>query len=515
MVRLPAVTWSDVERRAGTDPGGPVTRLGGDDGLTVRGLVTDSRRVGPGSLFACVRGAASDGHRFAAAAARAGAAALLVDRPVDAGLPQLQVPSVRAQLGPLGALLAGDPARRLRLVGVTGSNGKTTTSTLLRGVLDAAGTRAGVVGTLGAQVGTRSRGTSLTTPEAPELHELLAWMVEAGARRAVVEASSIALDMGRIDGLTFDVAVFTGFEEDHLDHHGTVEHYWASKARLFERDRAAAGVVVVDDPWGRRLADQAPVPVTRVGSAEDADVRVLGWRTGAGGTEVLLADDTGGHRLHSPLVGRVHVTNLAAAWAAGRVLGIPATTIADGLATVAPPRGRNTVLGGDGRPVVVVDYAHTPRALAAAISTASDLCGPGGRVHLVLGARGRRDRYKRQGLGESARAADVVWLTNEGSHGEDPAAIMAELRVGLLGAAAAVRTVPDRRAAILAAVRAAGPADVVLLVGRGHETRMLDTTDPRDAVNLDDAEVANTALIAEHGLPVAADEDELAAERAS
>jgi UDP-N-acetylmuramoyl-L-alanyl-D-glutamate--2,6-diaminopimelate ligase len=317
--------------------------------------------------------------------------------------------------------------------------------------------------------------------------------------------------MGRLDGLHFDVSVFTGFEEDHLDHHGTIEHYWASKARLFERDRSAAGVVVVDDPWGRRLADQAPVPVTRVGSAGDADVRVLGWRTGAAGTEVLLGDDTGGHRVSSPLVGRVHVTNLAAAWATGRVLGVPAEAIAAGLATATPPRGRNTVLGGSGRPVVVVDYAHTPRALAAAIATARDLRGPGGRLHLVLGARGRRDRYKRQGLGESARAADVVWLTNEGSHGEDPSAIIAELRVGLMGGTAAVRTVPDRRAAISAAVRAAGSVDVVLVVGRGHETRMLDTTDPRDAVHLDDAEVVNTALIVEHGPPATAD----AAERAS
>ena len=500
---LPAVTWSDVEARVRTVPGGPVTRRGGADGLLLRGLVTDSRRVVPGSLFACVRGASSDGHRHAAAAAAAGAAALLADRPVDAAVPVLAVPSVRACLGAVGALLAGDPARELRLVGVTGSNGKTTTSTLVRGVLEAAGERTGVVGTLGAAVGRRSRGTALTTPEAPELHELLRWMADAGARRAVVEASSIALDMGRIDGLRFDVAVFTGFEEDHLDHHGTIEHYWASKARLFGRDRAAAGVVVVDDPWGRRLADQAPVPVTRVGSAEDADVRVLGWRTGAGGTEVLLADDTGGHRVSSPLVGRVHVSNLASAWATGRVLGVPAEQIAAGLAAVAPPRGRNTVLGGDGRPVAVVDYAHTPRALAAALTTARDLCGPGGRVHLVLGARGRRDRYKRQGLGESARAADVVWLTNEGSHGEDPAAIIGELRIGLLGGAAAVRTVPDRRAAISAAVRASGPADVVLVVGRGHETRMLDTTDPRDAIHLDDAEVANTALIAEHGPPAA------------
>jgi UDP-N-acetylmuramoyl-L-alanyl-D-glutamate--2,6-diaminopimelate ligase len=497
-VRLPSIPWSEVEHRARTVPGSPVTRAGGADDLTVRGLVTDSRRVVPGSLFACVRGATSDGHRHVPAAAAAGARALLVDRPVETSLPQLCVPSVRAQLGPLGALLAGDPALALGLVGVTGSNGKTTTSALVRGVLEAAGTCTGVVGTLGAQVAGYSRETALTTPEAPELHELLGAMVEAGAHRAVVEASSIALDMGRMDGLTFEVSVFTGFEEDHLDHHGTVEQYWASKARLFEPGRTAAGVVVTDDPWGRRLADQAAVPVTRVGSGADADVRVLGWRTGAAGTEVLLGDDAGGHRVRSPLVGRVHVTNLAAAWATGRALGVPPDRIAAGLAAVAPPRGRNTVLGGSGRPVVVVDYAHTPRALAAAVDTVRDLTGPGGRVHLVLGARGRRDRYKRQGLGESARAADCVWLTNEGSHGEDPVAIRAELRVGLLGSPATVRTVPDRREAITAAVRAAGPADVVLVVGRGHETRLLDTTDLRDAVHLDDAEVAAAALAAAH-----------------
>ncbi|SET53464.1 Mur ligase family protein [Geodermatophilus poikilotrophus] len=497
-MRLPRVPWSEVERRARSVSGGPVTRAGGTDDLTVRSLVTDSRLVVPGSLFACVRGATSDGHRHAPAAAARGAAALLVDRPVDTDLPVLCVPSVRAQLGPLGALLAGDPARALRLVGVTGSNGKTTTSALVRGVLDADGDCTGVVGTLGAEVGSRSRSTALTTPEAPELHEVLRWMADAGARRAVVEASSIALDMGRMDGLAFEVSVFTGFEEDHLDHHGTVEQYWASKARLFEPGRTAAGVVVTDDPWGRRLADQAAVPVTRVGSDRDADVRVLGWRTGSGGTEVLLGDDTGGHRVHSPLVGRVHVTNLAAAWATGRVLGAAPDRIAAGLAAVAPPRGRNTVLGGSGRPLVVVDYAHTPRALAAAVDTARDLTGRSGRVHLVLGARGRRDRYKRQGLGGSARAADCVWLTNEGSHGEDPAAIRGELRVGLFGSPARVREVPDRRAAITAAVAAAGPADVVLVVGRGHETRLLDTTDPRDAVLLDDAEVAATALATLH-----------------
>jgi UDP-N-acetylmuramoyl-L-alanyl-D-glutamate--2,6-diaminopimelate ligase len=492
-VSLPGIPWSALVGRARAVSGGPVVASGTPDGLVLHGLVTDSRAVTPGCLFACVRGGSSDGHRFAAAALAAGAAALLVDRPVDVDAPQLLVPSVRALLGPLGALMAGDPADRLRLVGVTGSNGKTTTSTLVRGVLQAAGECAGVVTTLGARVGDQQRGTRLTTPEAPELHDLLAWMLDAGATSAVVEASSIALDVGRVDGVHVAVAVFTGFEEDHLDHHGTIEQYWASKARLFSPERTDRAVVVVDEPWGRRLADQTRVPVTRVSATDDpsADVRVVSWRTGAEGTSLVVEDADGRHWLSSPLVGRVHVGNLAAAWATGRVLGIPAPTVAAGLATTAPPAGRNTLLRAEGGPLVVVDYAHTPRALAAALDTARELTGDGGRVHLVLGARGRRDRYKRQGLGVSARAADTVWLTNEGSHGERPEAIVEELRVGLLGGSAEVRTVLDRRSAITAAVQAAGPVDVVLIVGRGHETTMTDDGAP---VAFDDAAVARQAL---------------------
>ncbi|MGY1842780.1 Mur ligase family protein [Modestobacter sp. SYSU DS0875] len=490
---LPVVPWSAVEHRASGLTAGPVRREGGRDDLPLCGLVTDSRAVTPGALFACVRGGRSDGHRFAGAVRDAGAAALLVDHPVPVDLPQLVVPAVRPLLGPLGALLAGDPADELRLVGVTGSNGKTTTSTLVRGVLGAAGECAGVVTTLGARVGSERRNTRLTTPEAPELHALLRWMRDEGATSAVVEASSIALDVGRVDGVHVEVAVFTGFEEDHLDHHGTLEQYWASKALLFRPERADSAVVVVDDPWGRRLADQTEVPVTRVATTAEvpADVRVLRWRTGAAGTALLVADDGGLHRVRSPLVGQVHVGNIAAAWATGRSLGLDPGTVAAGIAGTAPPAGRNTLLRGAEGPLVVVDYAHTPGALAAALRTARGLSGPGGRVHLVLGARGRRDRYKRQGLGVAARAADAVWLTNEGSHGERPQAIVDELRVGLLGGAAVVRTVLDRGEAITAAVQAAGRADVVLVVGRGHETTMTDDGDP---VRFDDAEVARAAL---------------------
>ena len=488
-----AASWSDVEARVRTVIGGPVLRLGGDDDLRVTDLVTDSRAVTPGCLFACVRGGTSDGHRFAAAALAAGAAALLTDRPLDLDAPQLRVPHVRAVLGPVGALLAGDPAEQLRLVGVTGSNGKTTTSHLVRGVLAATGERAGIVTTLGARVGDGARTTSLTTPEAPELHRLLRWMVDEGATSAVVEASSIALDVGRVDAVHVQVAVFTGFEEDHLDHHGTVEQYWASKALLFTPQRADSAVVVVDGAWGRRLADQTPLPVTRVATTPDADadVRVLGWRTGVEGTRLVLADADGEHRVRSPLVGRVHVGNIAAAWATGRSLGLPPATVAAGIASVAPPAGRNTLLRRAGGPLVVIDYAHTPQALAAALQTVRDLAGPGGRVRLVLGARGRRDRYKRQGLGISARAADEVVLTNEGSHGEDPRAIVEELRVGLIGGTGVVRTELDRRTAITGAVRASGPGDVVLVVGRGHETRMTDDGAP---VHFDDREVAQQAL---------------------
>lgn len=495
-------------------------RTGPDGDPLLTELVTDSRAVTPGCLFACVRGGSSDGHRFAAAAVAAGARALLTDRPVDLDVPQLRVPSVRALLGPLGALMAGDPADELRLVGVTGSNGKTTTSHLVRGVLTAAGERAGIVTTLGAQVGDRRRGTSLTTPEAPELHRLLRWMRDEGATSAVVEASSIALDVGRVDAVHVQTAVFTGFEEDHLDHHGTVEQYWASKALLFTPERADSAVVVVDGPWGQRLAAQTVLPVTRVSTVPgvDADVRVRSWHTGIEGTRLVIEDADGVHRVLSQLVGRVHVGNLAAAWATGRTLGIEPAAVAAGLAAVAPPAGRNSLLRGDAGPLVVVDYAHTPHALAAALQTARDLAGPGGRVRLVLGARGRRDRYKRQGLGVSARAADEVWLTNEGSHGEDPRAIVEELRVGLAGGSAVVRTELDRRAAITGAVHASSGADVVLVVGRGHETRMTDDGAP---VHFDDREVARQAIDAlrtPDGLApntVAVLRDEFAGERAS
>ena len=496
-VSVPLVAWPAVEARARAVATGAVTRLGGADDLQVQGLVTDSRAVTPGCLFACVRGGRSDGHRFAEAAVAAGAAALLTDRPVPGSAPQLRVSSVRALLGPLGALLAGDPADRLRLVGVTGSNGKTTTSTLVRGVLEAAGECAGVVTTLGARVGGQQRATRLTTPEAPELHGLLRWMLDAGATSAVVEASSIALDVGRVDGVHVQVAVFTGFEEDHLDHHGTIEQYWASKALLFSPERSDSAVVVVDEPWGRRLADQTRVPVTRVAtvpgtdSYRAADVRVVSWRTGAEGTSLVVEDVDGRHWICSPLVGRVHVGNIAAAWATGRSLGLAPDVVAAGIAATAAPAGRNTMLHGAGGPLVVVDYAHTPGALAAALATARELTGPAGRVHLVLGARGRRDRYKRQGLGVAARAADEVWLTNEGSHGERPEAIVEELRVGLIGGTGVVRTELDRREAITGAVRAAGERDVVLVVGRGHETTLTDDGDP---VHLDDAEVAREAL---------------------
>lgn len=505
-VPLPSVAWSAVESRARALASGPVTRTGGADDLVLQGLVTDSRAVTPGCLFACVRGGSSDGHRFAEAATRAGAAALLTDRPVPVAAPQLRVPSVRALLGPLGALLTGDPADSLRLVGVTGTNGKTTTSTLVQGVLAATGERVGVVTTLGARVGDQQRRTRLTTPEAPELHGLLRWMLDAGATSAVVEASSIALDVGRVDGVHVQVAVFTGFEEDHLDHHGTIEQYWASKALLFSPERADSAVVVVDGPWGRRLADQTRLPVIRVATTPDADadVRVVRWRTGERGTDLVLEDAEDRYWVHSPLVGRVHVGNLAAAWATGRSLGLSWATVAAGLAATAPPSGRNTLLRADAGPLVVVDYAHTPRALAAALETARQLTGPGGRVHLVLGARGRRDRYKRQGLGVSARAADVVWLTNEGSHGERPEAIVEELRVGLIGGTGLVHTELDRRAAITGAVESAGARDVVLVVGRGHETTMTDDGAP---VAFDDAAVARQAL--------AALTDELVTERAS
>lgn len=417
----------------------------------LRAVTHDSRAVQPGDLFCCVPGAHHDGHDHAAAALQAGAVALVVERPLGLGVPEVQVASVRSAMGPLAARLLGDPSATLDVIGVTGTNGKTTTTHLLAAILNRAGRNCGMIGTLS---GVR------TTPEAPELQQLLAAFLAEGRRSVAMEVSSHALDLHRVDGTHFRVAVFTNLSRDHLDHHRDMAAYFQAKARLFEPDRCAHAVVCTDDPHGRLLLDAALVPTEGYGLGDVTDLEVsprgssFRWR----GVSVSIN-----------LPGRFNVLNAVAAATVAAHLGVDTQTIAAGLADVSAIAGRFELVD-EGQPfVAAVDFAHTPDGLENLLDAARELAGPN-RVIVVFGAGGDRDPTKRPEMGEAvARGADVVFLTTDNPRHEDPAAIMEAVKSGLLDHPD-VSEVPDRADAIAAAVAVAGPGDVLLVAGKGHET---------------------------------------------
>jgi UDP-N-acetylmuramoyl-L-alanyl-D-glutamate--2,6-diaminopimelate ligase len=450
---------------------GPAPELAGDPEVDVVRATHDSRRAGPGVLFCCAPGEAHDGHDFAPAAVAAGSPALLVERPLGLGVPELRVASVREAMGPVAAALAGYPSDRLAVVGVTGTNGKTTTTQLLAAILEAAGRPCGLIGTL---TGAR------TTPEGPDLQPQLAAFAAEGCRAVAMEVSSHALDRHRVDGTRFAVAVFTNLSHDHLDYHRTMEAYFAAKARLFTPELAAAAVVNLDDPYGRRLAGAAAVPTAGYALADaedlrlDADGSTWRWR---------------GSELHLPLPGRFNVANALAAATAAEVLGIDHPAIAAGLAATATVAGRFERVD-EGQPfLAAVDYAHTPDGLHQLLAAARELTG--GRVILVFGAGGDRDVEKRPEMGAAAAAgADVVLLTSDNPRSEDPAAIIDAVRAGM-DHPRDLRVEPDRAAAIAAAVAEARPGDVVLVAGKGHETTQVSGTESRP---FDDRLVLRDAL---------------------
>ena len=432
----------------------------------------DSASVVPGTLFCCVPGSRSDGHDFAAAAVGAGAVALLVERFVDVAVPQVQVDEVRTRMAQMAAALYGHPSRRMAVVGVTGTNGKTTTTHFLRSVLEAAGRLAAVIGTLS---GVR------TTPAAPELQAHLAELAGEGFDSVAMEVSSHAMVQHRVDGVDFAVVVFTNLSQDHLDFHGTIEEYFAAKASLFVPERAAFGVINADDPWGRRLLDAARLP-TRPFSMADADDLAYD-RLGTSFTWE-------GEAVRLRLAGPVNVANALAAAAAARQLGVAAGAVAAGLSNLASVPGRNEPVDR-GQPFsVLVDYAHTPDALEQTLAGARRMAGPG-RVLVVFGCGGDRDRAKRPLMGEvAARLADLAVLTTDNPRSEDAASIAAQVRAGVRRPEVLVEE-PDRRAAIALALEAAQAGDVVVLAGKGHETTQVVGSDVRP---FDDRAVAAEIL---------------------
>ncbi len=416
-------------------------------------------------MFACLRGDHFDGHRFARAAVEAGAAALVVDHELvgdeHGGVPQLVVDDTRRCLGPIAAAVFGDPSERLVTVGVTGTNGKTTTAHLLAAVFEANGWSCGVIGTLH---GPR------TTPEAPELQANLAAFVDEGRQAVVLEVSSHALALHRVDGTRFDAVVFTNLGRDHLDLHGSQEEYFRAKASLFTERFSAVGVINTDDTYGRLLAD-----ATAGGEA----FRVVPYGIDQV-DEVRVGADRHSYRWHGtrievPLGGGFNVSNSLAALTVATQLGVPPAVAAAGLRAVPLVPGRFELVGPAAGTVpfaVVVDYAHTPDGLSELLTAARDVAEPGGSVIAVFGCGGERDHEKRPEMGAvAARLADRVFVTSDNPRGEEPAAIIDQILAGVdREDRAHVVSNPDRRAAIGAALSAAVGGDVVVIAGKGHET---------------------------------------------
>jgi len=423
----------------------------GDD-VEITAVDYDSRRLETGSLFCCLRGANSDGHQFARQAHEAGATALLVDHRVDVDASQIIVADTRSAMGWLAASFFDHPSRALTMVGVTGTNGKTTTTSLIASILSFSGRATGTIGTLtGAH----------TTPEAPDLQASLARFVADGTTAVVAEVSSHALELQRVAGCHFDIAVFTNLGRDHLDLHGTEERYFAAKARLFEPALSDAAVVNLDDPHGRLLMDARSIP-TEGFSLDDAENIVV--------TAVNHSYTWRGRSIEVPIGGEFNVMNSLAAATACASLGVDLADIEAGLRHASPVPGRFEAVDAGQPFAVIVDYAHTPDGLEKALRAARQAAGDA-RVHVVFGCGGDRDREKRPLMGAvAATLADEVVLTSDNPRSEDPLEIINAAMQGVPpDYRGRVVMEPDRRRAIEIAVRQARSGDVVLIAGKGHE----------------------------------------------
>jgi UDP-N-acetylmuramoyl-L-alanyl-D-glutamate--2,6-diaminopimelate ligase len=446
---------------------GAVDVVGGTP-VEVRDLAYDTRAVAPGAVFFCVPGARVDGHELAAEAVERGAVALVVERALDVSVPQLRVPDARIAMAAAADAFFEHPTAELQVAGVTGTNGKTTTTFLLYAILAAAGRRPGLSGTIEARVGGERRGVRRTTPEAIDLQRLFREMLDAGDRSVALEASSHASALHRLDHVRFAVLVFTNLSHEHLDFHADMEEYFDAKRRLFLEGSPPA-VVNVGDEYGRRLASELPDALT-FGFADDAEV----------GPEALVG-------VELKLRGRFNVENALGALAAARLLGIADDAIARGLESVRGVPGRFEAID-EGQPFeVIVDYAHKPVALETLLRTVRELSS--GRVICVFGCGGDRDREKRPQMGRIAsELADVVIVTNDNPRDEDPQAIIDAI---VAGAAGVVEVEPDRALAIAHAIELAQDGDVVLIAGKGAEQgqEFADCTVP-----FDDRESAREAL---------------------
>jgi UDP-N-acetylmuramoyl-L-alanyl-D-glutamate--2,6-diaminopimelate ligase len=465
----------------------------------VTAIAYDSRRVSPGALFVALRGLRADGTAFAAQAASRGAAAVVAESARVSGVdaPWIRTSDARLALALLADRFYDHPSRRMPVIGVTGTNGKTTTAYLLAAMLDAAGRTAGIMGTVVYRVGREEREAGRTTPEAPDVQQLLAEMIARGCRAAVMEVSSHALALKRVDGIAFAAAIFTNLTRDHLDFHEDMEAYFAAKRRLFEMLPADAwGIINADDPRATSLGAACGRAWT-YGLTSPADVTVTGLSSDLGGLTLDVRTPRGSVALRSPLVGRPNAYNILAATAAAAALDVPLDAIAAGVHALRGVPGRFEVVSSPADEVtVVVDYAHTDDALRNLLETARPLARH--RLLTVFGCGGDRDKTKRPLMGMvAARLSDGVIITSDNPRSEDPDRIIEDIKRGIPGSpqagvrAASVVAITDRAEAIAQAVAHAQPGDLVLIAGKGHEKyqQIGDRVLP-----FDDAAVARDAL---------------------
>jgi UDP-N-acetylmuramoyl-L-alanyl-D-glutamate--2,6-diaminopimelate ligase len=468
----------------------------------VTGIAYDSRRVAPGELFVAVPGLKHDGRRFIPDALERGAAVVVSEGrdPLEGReVGRILVPSAREALARLAAAYFRHPSRALTLVGITGTNGKTTTSFLAEALLRARGHGTGVIGTIEYRVGDEAIPAGQTTPEAVELQSLLDRMVTAGVTGVAMEVSSHALALRRVDGTEFDVAVFTNLTQDHLDFHGTLEDYQRAKARLFLLLAAGSkptrwAVLNQDDPAAAAMVRGLDLRVLTFGLAAPADVRPRAFDAGLDGIRMEVGTPAGPVRIASPLVGEHNVMNLLGAVGIGLALGMAPALVARALAGVATVPGRFERVEAGQPFLAVVDYAHTPDALERVLATARKLVAAGGRLGVVFGCGGDRDRGKRPLMGAiAARLADRAWVTSDNPRSERPGAIIEDILAGMPAPGLDRHaTMPDRKAAIRAALGWARPGDVVVIAGKGHETYQIIGS---DVLPFDDRAVARAALV--------------------
>ncbi len=469
--------------------------------VSINAITDDSRAVSPHSLFVAVKGEQVDGHEFIPAAMRGGIVALLSQQPVsEVSLPFVRVDDSRKALGLLGGRFYGDPSSKIRMIGVTGTNGKTTTTYICKALLEALGHPVGLIGTVANQIGERSMPATHTTPGSLELQQLLAKMVTSGCTTAVMEVSSHALAQDRTSGCEYDVAVFSNLTQDHLDFHKTMEEYFQAKLKLFTGLKGGLktnkrAIVNIDAPYGTRIVERCQVPVWTYALNAKADLRAEAVRLSLQGTTFTAATPVGNFPIESHLVGEHNVYNLLAAIGVALHEGATPEQIREAVARVTNVPGRfERVIAGQPF-TVAVDYAHTEDALVRLLTSAQVL--KTGRIITVFGCGGDRDRGKRPKMGEAAvRYSDVVILTSDNPRTEDPLSILEQVEVGVIEALrlrphVQYRKVSDRRDAIQEAVREAQSGDMVLIAGKGHEDYQIIGT---KKVHFDDREVARAVI---------------------